>query len=436
MTIKITKRKPARKAKKKQPTTRSEITSLGRAIRQLGSLGGTALGAAFGQPSLGGTLGAGAGAALSRWMGQGDYTINSNSLWAGKTSNSIPAVHRTDQSIRVSHREFLTRITGSTSYAVRARFNLNPGLSSTFPWLSQIATRFQEYRIHGLVFHYIPTSGAAVSSTNPALGAVMMQTSYRASDSAPTSKVELLNEYWSTETIPSEPCFHPIECDPKQSVFPSQWVRSADPPSGESVMLYDLGVTTIAVEGMPASGNVTGDLWITYDVELRKPLVTSDVVSGFPLLIGSSVGTASQPLINFTPTTQRSGEITIFQDTPAAGSNYGGIEVRFDRSASGVYEIILQTGGVTTTAVTALSTTNTGVTSVAWRPDGSSNPWQSFQTATNNDYMVVHMVAVPVGLTFDPSVRFYPTTNVAWFSAGTPTFNVVVTKVSGTPSLT
>nr|WRQ65089.1 structural protein [Tolivirales sp.] len=436
MTIKISKRKPARKTTKKQPVTRSEVTSLGRAIRQLGSLGGSALGAAFGQPSLGGTLGAGAGAALSRWMGQGDYSVNSNSLWAGKTSNSIPAMHKSDQSVRISHREFLTRITGSTTYAVRARFNLNPGLSSTFPWLSQIATRFQEYRIHGLVFHYIPTSGAAVSSTNPALGAVMMQTSYRASDAAPTSKVELLNEYWSTETIPSEPCFHPIECDPKQSVFPSQWVRSAEPPSGESVMLYDLGVTSIAVEGMPASGNVVGDLWITYDVELRKPLVTSDVVSGFPLLIGSSVGTATEPLANFTATTQRSGEISVSQLQPSPGSNHGSIRINFDRTASGVYEIILQTGGITTTSLTGINTTNSGVTSVPWRPDGSGNPWGCFQTATNNDFILVQMVAIPVGLTADPYLLLYPSTNVAWYSAGTPTFNLVITKVSGTPSLT
>ncbi len=424
-----------RKTKQKKQSTTTNVTALGRALRTLGSVGGSALGSAFGSPALGSKLGSGAGAIVSRWMGQGDYSINNNTLWAGKSSTSIPAMHKTDQSIRVSHREFLTKVVGSTGYSVAARYNLNPGLSATFPWLSQLACRFQEYRIHGLVFHYIPTSGASVSSTNPALGAVMFHTSYRASDSPPNSKVELLNEYWSTETVPSEPCFHPVECDPKASVFPSQWVRSSDPPSGESVMLYDLGITTIATDGMPAGGNTVGDLWVTYDVELRKPLILSDVVTGYPYLSISGTGTGAMPLQNITTFIQKTSECTVSQLSNTT-FNFGAIAVQFDRTANGIYQITVQSSGITTTSMAAVANTvGTGASTIAWRPGGSVSPMSIIQTTGNNDFLFTNVYSISGATsTAEPYVNIYPSTNVAWYSAGTPTFTVIVTKICGSSS--
>lgn len=258
-----------------------EVTALGRAMRALGSAGGTALGAYLGQPMAGGAIGSSLAGAVSRWLGQGDYTVGSNSIVSAslKAASSIPSMHSDGQTIVVRHKEYLGEVRSSTTFNVQQSFVLNPGNPSTFPWLSDIAAKFQEYRIRGAVFHYVPSSGSVASGTNPGLGTVMLQTTYRSTDTIPANKVEMLNEYCANEVVPSEPMAHPIECDPKENPFNIQYVRTGAVPATDTQLIYDLGVTHLAVSGQQASGNVIGDLWITYEVELKKPVVSSNVTS-------------------------------------------------------------------------------------------------------------------------------------------------------------
>lgn len=273
------------KKKKKRATAANpravstqELTRLGSALRGLGKLGGSALGGLIGMPSEGGAMGRGLGASLSRWLGSGDYTVSSNSLTRVSPDGSIPAMHKENQTIIVRHKEFIGEIRGATSYTVRRTLPLNPGIVQSFPWLSGIAAKFQEYKFRGVVYHYVPTSGNAVSSTNAALGTVMMHTTYRADEDAPQSKQELLNEYWANEAAAPTAFCHPIECDPKENPFNLHYVRQTDLPTGKDRLLYDLGTTFVAVSGMQADDVVVGDLWVTYEVELKKPVVQSDLV--------------------------------------------------------------------------------------------------------------------------------------------------------------
>jgi len=306
--VKKKRTRPAPMSKRRAP----KPSEIGKLIRLMGSTLGTAGGAMVGAPSAGGVVGSSLAGALSRWLGAGDYTIGANTVVQRNlsASRSIPSMHNDSQSIIVRHKEYLGEVRSSTAYSVQQSYPLNPGIQQTFPWLSGIASRFQEYTIKGAVFHYIPSSGSAVSSTNAALGTVMLQTSYRATDVPPSSKVEMLNEYCSNEVVPSDTMAHPIECDPKENPFNVQYVRTSAIPVGESTLLYDLGQTHLAVSGCQTNGNVIGDLWITYEVELRKPLVASNVTtsvySGFaqatnPALAGNVFGSSTTTLVGSLP---------------------------------------------------------------------------------------------------------------------------------------
>lgn len=166
-------------------------------------------------------------------------------------------------------------MSSSTTFTVQRQVSLNPGLPTSFPWLAAIASQYTEYRIRGLVFHYIPTSGASVASANPALGSVMFQTSYRATEVAPANKVEMMNEYWASEGRPCDEFCHPIECDPRENPFNIQYVRTGSLPSTENILMYDLGTTTIATTGNTGTGNILGDVWMSYEIELKKPRITT-----------------------------------------------------------------------------------------------------------------------------------------------------------------
>lgn len=246
----------------------------------MGGFGGRMAGNLIGHAEAGGQAGTGLGAAISRWLGAGDYSIQSNSLVGSvKASGNIPMMHKSEQSIIIRHREYVGEVISNTAFTVRYALPVNPGMKASFPWLSRIAGNFQQYKIRGMVYHYIPTSGSAVASTNNALGSVMMQTTYRASDGPPLSKVTMLNEYWSNEAMPSETFAHPIECNPDENPFNVQYVRSQAVPAEDNRLLYDLGTTYVAVSGQQASNVVLGDLWVTYEVELKKPVLETNVVS-------------------------------------------------------------------------------------------------------------------------------------------------------------
>lgn len=270
-----------RGAPKKKASINNEVSALGQVLRTLGGLGGGVLGGMLGQSTAGSKLGNGMGASISRWLGAGDYAVSQNSIVTAslKSSAAIPAMHSSGQSITIRHKEYLCAINGSVKFSIQRFFLLQPGDGNTFPWMSGVADRFQQYRVKGMVFHYLPTSGNAVSSTNAALGSVMIQTSYRANDVAPSSKVEMLNEYWACEASPAESFCHPIECAPKENPFQVHYVRNKPVPSNDSPLLYDLGVTYIATQGMQANDNPVGDLWVTYEIELLKPQIASNAVS-------------------------------------------------------------------------------------------------------------------------------------------------------------
>ncbi len=291
-----------KRAPKQQQVSKSKQTLLGTALRSLGSAGGTALGGYFGNPLVGASVGNSLGAALSKWLGAGDYVVTKNSILAA--GPTIPAMHNTGQSITIRHKEFVGAVVGSTGFTVQNVLTLNPGLSETFPWLSRIAVSFQEYSFKGAVYHYVPTSGNAISGTNAAIGSVMLQTSYRSTENKPLSKTEMLNEYWASEGPPNETFAHPVECAPAENPFKVQYVRSAG-VGDDSLLMYDLGKTFVATQGMPADGNPVGDLWITYEVELRKPVLRSSVSPASLVLAGGSTGVTTTTLFTgavFAPT--------------------------------------------------------------------------------------------------------------------------------------
>lgn len=295
-----------RQTKKKTKRARTRVqmrpaeTPVGKLIRQMGSLGGGALGSFIGNPGAGSAAGHSLGGAISKWLGYGDYTVGTNSI-VQKASTGIPMMHKEGQTVVIRHREFIDTIESSTVFALSNSYQLNPGNSTTFPWLSTIANSFQEYRFKGVVFHYVPTSGMAISGTSPSLGSVMFQTSYRSNDTPPASKSELLNEYWSGEVVPSETMVHPIECNPAENPFNVQYVRRGDLPAGDNQLFYDLGVTHVCTQGQLAAGNTLGDVWVTYEVELKKPIVASNVTSSTTSLVAiTALATVAQPFAGLT----------------------------------------------------------------------------------------------------------------------------------------
>lgn len=179
--------------------------------------------------------------------------------------------------LRVRHREYLGDF--QTGLAPPGEnngvFRLNPADPRTFPWLSTLASNFEQWIPHGMVFEFVSTCGNAVSSTNASLGSISLATTYNSEASNFTSKTQLLNHYFATSAKTADNLMHAIECNPDE--IPTKLLYTGVPtPFGPDFpgddRLYDLGFTTFWLQGSQAV-YTAGEIWITYDISLLKPRV-------------------------------------------------------------------------------------------------------------------------------------------------------------------
>jgi len=266
---------------------------------------GGALGSLVGLPGVGKFL----GSSIASVLGRGDYAvagqgIKSNSLVTGTTPPAF-GNEKSDRATIISHREYLTDIksgptltNGATDFAYTA-YDINPGLSASFPWLAKVAQNFEEYEMLGCLFEFKSTSGNALTSTNTALGTVIQSTQYNVLNEPFASKLTQENYEFAMSLKPSESGLHAVECARNQNVLPRLYIRAGLPPVDSDQRMYDLGQYQISTVGMQAANVVIGELWITYHVALYKPKVPLTVDN--PILSGklySAAGTASYPLGN------------------------------------------------------------------------------------------------------------------------------------------
>lgn len=251
-----------------------------------------------GTPSVGARVGAWAGDKLGNFLGRitglGDYTVNSNSLLGTdppRVSNGANL-----REIIISHREYIGDVvTGPAGTFASSSFLLNPGNSRIFPWLSAVASCFQQYKFRGIVFEFKTMSADALNSTNTALGTVIMASNYNVLQPNFGSKSEMENTEFSSSCKPSASMYHPIECDPRDTPLTELYIApNGVVPDGGTPQFYDFCNFQIATNGFQASNVNIGELWVTYEVALLKPIqpsIAGIAPSQFFMEYGNSVPT-------------------------------------------------------------------------------------------------------------------------------------------------
>jgi len=241
---------------------------------------------------IGGTVGGRQGAVLGqaagglahyvgRLFGSGAYRVGEspkfNSLFPGLASKSKASLSfGTEASVRIRKREYIGDVISSSTVSAYAQqqFSINPGSSSTFPWLSQIARKFQTYKFHGCVFEYKSTSANALNSTNTSLGTVIGAVDYNSATQEFNYKQDLLNTYGGIDVKPSDSFFVGVECDPAKLPVNELYVRADNQPVKSDLRFYDQGQFYVASTGCQGTSVSLGEMYVIYDVELMLPIST------------------------------------------------------------------------------------------------------------------------------------------------------------------
>jgi len=259
--------KPVAKQAVKEEVQSQLNPTLNKLVRAIGGVGGKWSGIGS---ELGSELGNEAHKVFKNITGWGDYQVQGNSLM----SQGAPIFKTKDRIMNIRHREFIgDTISSSTAGAFTLRsLPINPSNSTLFPWLSTLASNFQQYRFKGLIFSFQSNSGNSVGSVNTSLGTVIMSTNYNVHSPSFTNKQQMETHEFTTSCKPSVNMIHPIECSPKEQVCQHYFIKHRGiNENGEDKKFYDIGNFEIATVGMQGTNVNLGELWVSYDVELLKP---------------------------------------------------------------------------------------------------------------------------------------------------------------------
>lgn len=174
-----------------------------------------------------------------------------------------------------AHREYVMDVKSSVDFKATT-LPINPGNPKMFPWMSRIASLYEEYELLGLLFEYRSTSATAVGTTSSGMGVVVMATDYDCYDNNFTTKRQMEAAEFSSAAVPFETFLHPIECDPRRNVLNERYVVPGivdytDAKGDARLSVH--GNFTIATEGQQTDDSTIGELWVTYHLRLSRPVL-------------------------------------------------------------------------------------------------------------------------------------------------------------------
>lgn len=182
-----------------------------------------------------------------------------------------PVITQTKDSCRVRNRELISSVAGSSAFTVQNTFPLQPGMATTFPWLSTMAQCWEEYEFHALKFEYFTRTGSNVP------GSMMLTPDYDASDPAPVSEQVASSYMGSAEDAPWKDIVCILPKKDLSAQIRNRFTRMGPLAANLDIKTYDAGnLFVCSVDGTAVNW---GKLWVEYDVEFRIPQLPSQGAS-------------------------------------------------------------------------------------------------------------------------------------------------------------
>lgn len=165
------------------------------------------------------------------------------------------------------------------------------GQLTCFPWLANIASQYEQYKIHSMHIEYVPTAVPSTGADTNQMGSVDFFLEYNiqsALGTPPTNQSDFLNNMYAVSTQVTKPVRMPLALNANLTAtkvfyntpFPLPDVGAIPnghaPTYGGAVAsgdsrLYDMAQLFVCCFGQRIDREEMGQLWISYDIELIKP---------------------------------------------------------------------------------------------------------------------------------------------------------------------
>jgi hypothetical protein len=217
--------------------------------------------------------------------------------YSSPTQNNRPQITNGAKSSRIVHRELVSTISGTTSFGSVA-FSLNPGLAATFPWLSTVASSYEQYHFRKLRFHYVTRTSTATT------GSILLAPEYDPADTVPSTEVDLAMMAGAREDVSWRDIVIDFVVADMFPMGPRKFTRSGSLASNLDIKTYDAGQLIVGTTDF-ANTNAVGKLWVEYDIDLFVPqnpgasaaAATGGAVSAYTITSNQSVSTGVAEII-------------------------------------------------------------------------------------------------------------------------------------------
>jgi len=207
----------------------------------------------------------------------------------------------------IAHSEAFDLVTSTGTGWQATGFPCNPAVPSMFPWLSQVAARYESYRFHRIQFEFKTRS--ATTST----GSVILAFDFDASDSAPTDQLAALAYRDSCGDVPWRPGQLQLNLASGDRL-PSRFTR-VGAVAGTDIKTYDVGNLFVCLDGVPAG--VVGLLEVRYEVELFVPQIQNGI--GGSIASGGAGSVGSNNMFGAAPTIRTGSNLPFTLDANGWG---------------------------------------------------------------------------------------------------------------------
>jgi len=171
----------------------------------------------------------------------------------------------------IKHSEYVGDIVGSVGFVTQLSMNLNPGIQTSFPWLSQIANAYEKFSVKQIQYRY------SSESPSTSTGAVFLSPEYNPQDPPPTSKLETFQNEDTVRTVPwtNVVCKIPTKY---LKVYNDYFIRLGAIPNSD-LKTYDPIVMYVCTQGQ-ANTALLGEIWVDYQIELINPQGNLNPIGG------------------------------------------------------------------------------------------------------------------------------------------------------------
>lgn len=200
--------------------------------------------------------------------------------------SSRPIFRSKGDVVTMRHSEFVDIIHLDVAFSCESHY-INPGLSDSFPWLSNFANCYEMYRFTSLKYKYIPAIAHNLA------GNIGMFVDYDAADPIATNAAFGLQNDCRVLSPSASACTLNVPTN-RIGLQPYHFTRGGPVAAGCDIKTYDMGRVFFFAQGGTDANVVAGNVFVEYVVELIHPQPCEG--NGCGVVKGAGTVTPAAPL--------------------------------------------------------------------------------------------------------------------------------------------